>query len=607
MRLFVWVMLLTLCLTEKNMAQTLIRGPYMNMATPHSIIIQWRTDMAINSRVQYGTDPNNLNMSAELPILTTEHSIKLINLLPDTKYYYNIGTSLFILQGDHQNYFRTAPVAHPKYNKPIRFWAMGDMGKATPQETAVKEAFKKYVDTNYVDGFILLGDNAYPSGFDSDYQYGFFNYFQNDITKHTVLWPCLGNHDYANDNFQRMNHQIVYFDIFSNPQNAEMGGVASNNERYYSFNYGNIHFVNLDSYGLENVSGNYYGLADTAFSPQVQWLKYDLSQNTMPWVIVSYHHPPYCMGTHNSDYESDLVALRTNLNPILEKYNVDLVLNGHCHSYQRSNFIKNHFGLEASFDSSLHLVQNTSGRYDGTPNSCMYIKNTGSKKDSGVIYAVVGSGSAIPQWAQMTWPHSAMQYSNYLDNGSMLVTVEGNSLHAVWISTDTMQVVKDEFTIIKQANTKKTIQSNYPATIPLKASWKNGKHLWSTGDTTQQIIWVATHDTVLYVSDSWNCLTDTFHITDAGVMMGQSIHETFTATLFPNPTSKQIRMELMPNTQYELILSTETGQTIMKYKWMANDKMNTISLPEHIIAGTYILSVKNDKNQFFTSKITLLE
>ena len=90
-------------------------------------------------------------------------------------------------------------------------------------------------------------------------------------------------------------------------------------------------------------------------------------------------------------------------------------------------------------------------------------------------------------------------------------------------------------------------------------------------------------------------------------MMGQNIHETFNAILFPNPTSKQIRMELMPNTQYELILSTETGQTIMKYKWMANDKMNTISLPEHIIAGTYILSVKNDKNQFFTSKITLLE
>ncbi|HMT34269.1 MAG TPA: fibronectin type III domain-containing protein, partial [Chitinophagaceae bacterium] len=113
------------------MAQTLIRGPYMNMATPHSIIIQWRTDMAINSRVQYGTDPNNLNMSAELPILTTEHSIKLINLMPDTKYYYNIGAWVFILHGNHQNYFRTAPVAHPKYNKPIRFWPMGDMWKAT--------------------------------------------------------------------------------------------------------------------------------------------------------------------------------------------------------------------------------------------------------------------------------------------------------------------------------------------------------------------------------------------------------------------------------------------------------------------------------------------
>jgi Icc-related predicted phosphoesterase len=606
MRLFVLLTLLSLFKQANTHAQALVRGPYMQMANSNSIIIRWRTDIPTDSQVKYGTDKNNLNVSVNTATLVTEHIMTLTNLMADTKYFYSVGTSLITLQGDTQNYFRTAPISSALYDKPVRFWAVGDMAKNTPQETAVINAFEKHTDTTHIDGFILLGDNAYESGHDAEYQTGFFNYYQKSITKHIVLWPCLGNHDYANNYTKRTDYQVPYFDIFTNPQNAEMGGLASNNERYYSYNFGNVHFINLDSYGLENVSGMYYGLADTAFSPQVQWLKYDLANNNLPWVIVSFHHPPYCMGTHNSDIEGDLSALRTKLNPILEKYNVDLVLSGHCHTYQRSNFIRNHFGIEATYDSSQHLVQNSSGRYDGSVNSCLYIKNNVSKKDSGVIYAVVGSGSAIPQLPFAQWPHNAMQYSNYAQNGSLYVTVEGNELNAEWLSTDTAQVVKDRFTILKNANQVHKIHTPYPAVVKLQAGWHRGPFNWSNGDTSRTINITATHDTVYYVSDYWNCMTDTFEILFAAPAAQVEI-QTLQAVLYPNPTDNEVVIELPEAGRYEYMIMNESGQQMIHEIINTREKILTISLKEHLQRGNYIFSIINDEKKVFTTKITLSE
>jgi Icc-related predicted phosphoesterase len=606
MRLFLFLTFLSFFIFEKNSAQVLTRGPYMNMATSNSIVIRWRTDVPCNSQVKYGTNKNNLNVAVNTAALVTDHIVTLSTLNAETRYFYSIGTSLLTFQGDSQNYFHTAPVASAIYNKPVRFWAVGDMAKNTPQETAVINAFEKHTDTLPVNGFILLGDNAYPLGYDANYQDGFFNYYQKSITKHIVLWPCLGNHDYANDYNRRVDHLIPYLDIFSNPQNGEMGGIASNNERYYSYNIGNVHFINLDSYGLENVSGTYYGLADTAFSPQVQWLKYDLSLNTLPWVIVSYHHPPYCMGTHNSDAETDLGALRTNINPILEKYNVDLVLNGHCHTYQRSNMIRNHFGLESSFDSTLNLVQNSSGRYDGSPNSCLYIKNNVARRDSGVIYAVVGSGSAVPQLPMAQWPHNAMQYSNYLDNGSIYISVHGNELNAEWISTDTSQVVKDRFTILKNANKLKKVFCSYPAILTLEAAWHTAPFMWSTGDSTQSIQFLATHDTVLYVSDHWNCITDTFQIMQAAPA-SVSDQSNFDARIYPNPTRDEISVDVPSAGLYGISIYSENGVLIYQESLPVKGKTVKLSLKDKIASGNYIVAVKNERNAVFTTKITVSE
>ncbi len=123
------------------------------------------------------------------------------------------------------------------------------------------------------------------------------------------MWPAPGNHDYANNTARQADHNIAYYKIFSLPSAAEAGGIASNTEAYYSYNYGNIHFVSLDSYGWETGDERLY---DT-LSPQVIWLKKDLAARNQQWTIVYFHHPPYTKGSHNSDTEQELINIRKNL------------------------------------------------------------------------------------------------------------------------------------------------------------------------------------------------------------------------------------------------------------------------------------------------------
>lgn len=593
---------------EMSFAQTISRGPYLNMATHASIIIRWRTNIPCNSEIHYGLTKNALNSVIINNANVIDHGIQLSGLQADTKYFYAVGASGTILQSSIENYFTTLPIASVSYDKPIRFWAIGDMAKQTQQEIDVREAFKKYVDTNQVHGFILLGDNAYNSGFDADYQLGFFNYFQHDLLKHIPIWPVLGNHDYNNDYSLRQSHAISYLDIFTLPENGEIGGVASGTERYYSFNYGNVHFVHLDSYGLENVSGNYYGLADTMYSPQVNWLRSDLAANQMPWTIVCFHHPPYCMGTHNSDNEMDLVYIRTHLSPILERYNVDLVLNGHCHTYQRSRMMKNYVGMESDFDPIEFNRQSTSGKYDGTANSCPYIKNTvvHEAKDSGVIYMVIGSGSAVPQAPQAAWPHDAMYYSNYADNGSLLLTVEGSRLDAEWISTDTADVIKDRLTIYKNRKSFEKIILKLPAPVTIKASWNSPYSFsWNTGETTQTMNAFVTKDSMFTVTDSMSCITDTFLVVDSASSLGIVNNDAFIVNYFPNPITNKLTIQLPHSGEYICSLFTENGQQILRRNFRTNTNSFSLDIENTIVSGIYFVELQ-EKNKPFLSKRKIL-
>jgi UDP-2,3-diacylglucosamine pyrophosphatase LpxH len=114
-----------------------------------------------------------------------------------------------------------------------------------------------------------------------------------------------------------------------------------------------------------------------------------LSNRNKGWIIAYWHHPPYTMGSHNSDKEEELVHIRENFIRILERYGVDLIICGHSHDYERSKLMKGHYGPEPSFNPSF-LLSNSSGLYDGTPNSCPYLKDS-AEGYAGTVYIVSGS------------------------------------------------------------------------------------------------------------------------------------------------------------------------------------------------------------------------
>src|SRR3954471_13345844 len=85
----------------------LLRGPYLQTATPSSIIIRWRTDVATESIILYGTNSENLHLLSGDIEETTEHEVAIDGLSPGTKYFYAIGTFSEMLAGGADYFFFT--------------------------------------------------------------------------------------------------------------------------------------------------------------------------------------------------------------------------------------------------------------------------------------------------------------------------------------------------------------------------------------------------------------------------------------------------------------------------------------------------------------------
>ena len=83
----------SLTLVATAAAQTVVRGPYLQLGTDSEITVRWRTDVATDSAVSFGNAPGNLNDSVTDATATTEHSIQLTGLTGNTTYYYSVGTT----------------------------------------------------------------------------------------------------------------------------------------------------------------------------------------------------------------------------------------------------------------------------------------------------------------------------------------------------------------------------------------------------------------------------------------------------------------------------------------------------------------------------------
>ena len=417
-------------LWANNPAAFVTRGPYLQRGSHDSITVRWGTDRNTKTRVLYGPAPGQLDQSVSMNGARRDHEIVLTGLQPDTTYYYAVGTTTESLVGDDLEYaFRTAPL--PGTRRPIRAWVIGDTGTPNAESAAVRDAFVEFNGGSDVDLWAMLGDNAYDYGTQDEHEGAVFNRYPR-MLRRSVLWPCIGNHDA--ESAYAATQSGVYFDAFTLPSSAEAGGLSSGTEAYYAFDFGNIHFVVLNSEDSDRAPAG----------PMMSWLEADLMSTSQDWIVAYWHSPPYSKGSHDSDdleSEPEMVEMRERAVPILEDWGVDLVLNGHSHNYERSFLLDGHYGFSDSLTSGM-VLDDGDGSVIG--DGAYQKLSQGADSHEGAVYVVAGNGSEV--FDTVAGEHPVM-VSSQVQLGSMVLDVDGDRLEAVMI--DDSGAIRDRFTIVK--------------------------------------------------------------------------------------------------------------------------------------------------------------
>lgn len=404
------------------------RGPYLQQGTPCGVVVRWRTDRPTDSRVRFRRDSGARWSEKGDSTPTTEHVVEVSGLAPDHRYSYTVGTSTDVLAcGAGNCRFVTSP--DPAARRPFRVWVLGDSGTADSAARAVRNAYRAFARTKRADLWLMLGDNAYGSGTDEEYQRAVFDMYP-DLLRTTVLWPTFGNHDRVSAS--STSESGPYFSSFTVPTGAQAGGLSSGTEAYYSFDYANVHFVSLDSEESDR----------SPDGPMLTWLAADLLSTDRQWIIAFWHHPPFSKGSYDSDVEAELVEMRSRALPILEGAGVDLVLNGHSHAYERSFLLDGDYGTSGARDPG--TVRSTGDGWNDGDGA--YRKPAFPTPHSGTVYVVAGTGGHT-QGGPLDHP-SMVRSLDIL--GSLVLDFAGNRLDATFV--DSRGNVQDRFSIVKGAD-----------------------------------------------------------------------------------------------------------------------------------------------------------
>jgi hypothetical protein len=294
----------------RTVGASIRRRPYLQQVTDRGALVAWASDAPGPARVSFrqpGSAADQAPSLREVEAVADVTALALkgsrqwmaaaVGLRPDTVTCYEIreGAALVAAAG-----FRTAPAADSA--GPVRLVAFGDSGGGGSDQDAVRAQLR----TVPFDFIVHTGDLAYPTGTRSSLQARFFEPYA-DLLDKLPVFPASGNHEYQADG------GAPFREAFLLPENGGEEGL----ERWYSFDWGPVHLVALDT--------------ERTGPAQARWLEADLAANVRPWVIVYGHRPPFASGAHGGDPE-----FQRHFVPVLERFRVPLVLSGHEHHYERS-------------------------------------------------------------------------------------------------------------------------------------------------------------------------------------------------------------------------------------------------------------------------------
>lgn len=382
--------------------------------------VSWNTygELSGAPTLRYGLDPDNLSKVASgesntyATSTTWNHHVVLEGLEPDTVYYYRVEGS------DASKTFHFKTALAPGTNKEFTFAAaidlgvMGEYGLSTwvgdGAEGPLKEGEKNTIDSLLDDfdkyEFILHpGDIAYSDYWLKEEVQGYLpksntveegiyayeallnTYYQQmeGLTAYKQYMVSPGNHE-ANCNnggtTDKKNNITYTADMcFEGQTNFtglrkhfrmpgdESGGVGN---MWYSFDNGLVHFVSIntetdfeDAPSSTDMRSGEFGYP----GQQLEWLRADLAnvdREKTPWVIVSGHRPWYI----DQKKKNVCKECQDAFEDILVDGNVDLVLTGHVHFYERNHPVAHGVvdpnGLNNP-SAPWYITNGAAGHYDG--------------------------------------------------------------------------------------------------------------------------------------------------------------------------------------------------------------------------------------------------
>ncbi len=276
------------------------RRAYVQQVTATSAIVGWTVAIDAGEQVMVTTPAGDLVATVAalvedtiVPSSSVEQRWATVDgLAPSTVYCYALTSAAGTLTA--RAGFRTAPA--PDGDDTVRFVAFGDSGTGGSDQRAVFEVMREVPQ----DLIVHVGDIAYSAGTIDELEDRTFAIYA-PLLRSVPIYAVAGNHEHVTDD------AAPFRAAFALP----------GNERWYSFDWGPIHFAGLDT--------------EESLDEQAAWLDADLAATDRPWKIVFSHEPPYSSGEHGSSEE-----LRAALAPILADHGVQLMLSGHDHDYERT-------------------------------------------------------------------------------------------------------------------------------------------------------------------------------------------------------------------------------------------------------------------------------
>lgn len=276
------------------------RSPYLQSTTHNSTIVVWGSK---NARAEVATlrEPGS-EVLQTIPAIYAGHGrrdhgeVRVVHsafhaLEPGHLYCYQ-------LLADGVALTEPAPLATAPgqgLTDPLTFVVTGDSGTGG---AAAKAIAQRMTEVSF-DLMLFLGDIAYERGTPAELQTHFFDVYAH-VLRYVPAFPAIGNHERHTENGR------PYLEAFVLPEP----------ERYYSFDWGDVHFVAIDTTRPD--------------AEQLAWLKDDLAQTTRRWTIVFGHHPMY-----SNSLRGPQRAIRKAYAKIFTDHEADVVLTGHEHHYER--------------------------------------------------------------------------------------------------------------------------------------------------------------------------------------------------------------------------------------------------------------------------------